>query len=115
MIKRSFKKGGINLKFDGTEDIHFEWPKSPNMLLVEKLPTINKNNNIENYMELDIKENNISSESDSDDDILFNYERYSLKEVRNEVLLQMSNEINDCEEESTFKDYNYYKSYGYFK
>ena len=111
MIKRSFKKGGINLKFDGTEDIHFDRPKSPNMLLVGKLPKLN----IKNYMELDIKENNISSESDSDDDILFAYEWYSLKEVRNEVLLQISNEINDCEEESTFKDYNYYKAYDYFK
>ena len=115
MIKRSFKKGGINLKFDGTEDIHFDWPKSPNMLLVEKLPNLTINNNIENYMELNIKENNISNESDNDDDILFNYERYSLKEVRKEVILQMSNDINVYEEELISKDYNYYKSYGYFK
>ena len=96
MIKPTFKKGGVNFhsyrqchitsemaqKFDGIENIYFDLPKSPNMLLVEKLPKLNKNNNIKNYMELDIKENNISSESDSDDDILFAYERYSLKKVR---------------------------------
>ena len=58
------------------------------MLLVEKLPKLNGNNNIKNYLELDIKENNISSESDSDDDILFAYERYSLKDFKNEILLQ---------------------------
>ena len=85
------------------------------MLLVEKLPNLTINNNIENYMELNIKENNISNESDNDDDILFNYERYSLKEVRKEVILHMSNDINVYEEESISKDYNYYKSYGYFK
>ena len=59
MIKRSFIKGGINLKFDGAEYIHFDWPKRPNIALVEKLPYLNLNNNIKNYMEFDIKENKI--------------------------------------------------------
>ena len=40
------------------------------------------NNNIENYIELDINENNLSKESDSEDDILFNPELYSLKKLR---------------------------------
>ena len=55
------------------------------------------NNNIENYIELDINENNLSKESDSEDDILFNPELYSLKKLRKEVILKISNDINDCE------------------
>ena len=55
------------------------------------------NNNIENYIELDINENNLSKESDSEDDILFNPELYSLKKLIKEVILKISNDINDCE------------------
>ena len=55
------------------------------------------NNNIENCIELDINENNLSKESDSEDDILFNPELYSLKKLRKEVILKISNDINDCE------------------
>ena len=85
------------------------------MFLVEKFPNMNLNNNLENYMELDIKGNNISNESESADDIFFDYESYSLKEIRNDVILQMGNDANDCDEESISKDYNYYKTFGYFK
>ena len=47
-IKISFKKGGINLKFDGLEDIKFTWPKIPDMVLVEEIPSLKmeSNNNI---------------------------------------------------------------------
>ena len=75
------------------------------------------NNNIENFMEFDIKKNNNFNESDSDEDILFNYERYSLREVRNDIITKLNNEKSgiDSEEESIEKDYNYYKALGYFK
>ena len=42
-------------------------------------------------------------------------EKEEIEELEKEIILQMSNDINDCEEESISKDYNYYKSYGYFK
>ena len=35
IIKYSFKKAGINLKLDGSEDILFNWPKQPEILLIE--------------------------------------------------------------------------------
>ena len=67
MIKFSFKKGGINIKMNGTEDNCFDWPKNPNMVIVEKLPEYN--------MELDMNSKNLikGNDSNSDDDILFNY------------------------------------------
>ncbi len=69
IIKQSFKKGGINLKFDGSEDLVFDWPKNPDMILIEKIPSLSMNNNIENFMEFNIKKNNNINESDSDEDI----------------------------------------------
>ena len=41
-IKNSFKKAGINLNLDGSEDYLFHWPKTPDMVLVEDLRNLNK-------------------------------------------------------------------------
>ena len=75
------------------------------------------NNNIENFMEFDIKKNNNINESDSDEDFIFNYERYRISEVRKDIITKLNNEKSgiDSEEESIEKDYNYYKDLGYFK
>ncbi len=39
------------------------------MILIEKIPSLRMNNNIENFMEFNIKKNNNINESDSDEDI----------------------------------------------
>ena len=36
MIKLSFKKAGINLNLNGSEDVLFNWPKQPEMLKILK-------------------------------------------------------------------------------
>lgn len=54
MIKFSFKKCGINLKFDWSEGNYFDWPKNPNMVLLGNLPSLRVNNNLEKNLELDI-------------------------------------------------------------
>ena len=69
-------------------------------------------------MELDVNNLIKGIDSDSDDDILFNYERYNFKEIKKDAILEIQNEKtkeNKNENESKTKDYNYYKSYGYFK
>lgn len=37
MIKYSFKKAEINLNLKGQEDILFNWPKQPEMILIEEI------------------------------------------------------------------------------
>ncbi len=45
LIKISFKKGGITLNLDGYEDYIFNWPKQPDLILVEDIPNKNIRNN----------------------------------------------------------------------
>ena len=42
MIKFSFKKAGINLNLNGSEDALFNWPKQPEILLIEDIKKLNK-------------------------------------------------------------------------
>ena len=49
-IKTSFKKGGINLNLDGSEDYNFIWPRQPDLILVEDI--LNKKE-ANNYQKID--------------------------------------------------------------
>lgn len=60
-IKSSFKKAGLNLKLDGSEDISFNWPKPSDMILIEDLPSLRKNNEIKS-INYNIINNNESKE-----------------------------------------------------
>jgi len=86
-IKLSFKVGGINLKMDGSEDSMFQWPKTPDMVLVEDLPQMNQK--IDNEMNLDLSE---SSKSERiDEDIPFDTTKYNINTIRNDVLNALKN------------------------
>ena len=121
MIKYSFKKAGINLKLDGSEDNLFTWPKQPEMLLIEDTKKI-KNELFNNEINFENDLNNSGNFCDSeDDDIMFDYDRYSIKTIRMEVFKNLSEkleskmDIDDIELNAIEKDYNYYYSYGLIK
>ena len=114
-ISYSFKKGGIILSNDGSEDIIFQWPKTPDMTLIEDIPQLKNENNF-NVLNLNTEE----QENDSEEDILFDYERYNISSIRKEVIknIKSSNICEDVEmddEEVNSKNYNYYQACGYFK
>lgn len=115
-IKMSFKKGGINLKFDGSEDIKFTWPKSPDMVLVEEIPSIKKESN-NNSINFEINKREDDDNSD-EEDILFDYERYNITSIRNEVIRDSKfiedNEIEMEDNKIITKDYDYYKAFDFF-
>ena len=122
-IKKSFKKGGIILNMDGSEDYYFNWPKQPDLTFVEDFTDksgINNNNKIDFYFQE--KNNNEEIQNDDEEeDILFDYDRYSISSIRKEVLDDNISKKNDTNsemdiEESDYitKDYNYYKAYGLF-
>ena len=114
-IMYSFKKGGITLKNDASEDIIFQWPKTPDMILIEDIPQIKNENNF-NGLNL----NNEEYEYDSEEDILFDYERYSISSIRKEVIKGIKNnniyeDIEIDDEEINSKNYDFYLAFGYFK
>ena len=120
MIKLSFKKGGINLKLDGSEDSLFNWPRHPEMVLIEDIQ--NKSFKDSKTNEIVYDTNFISNaDLDSEDDVLFDYERYSIKSIRKEVYknLKKGQQSMQDSEENEFnnieKDYNYYYSFGLIK
>ena len=111
----SFKKGGITLKNDASEDIIFQWPKTPEMILIEDIPQIKNENNF-NGLNLNTEE----YENDSEEDILFDYERYSISSIRKEVIKGIKNnniyeDIEIDDEEINSKNYDFYQAFGYFK
>ena len=61
----SFKKGGITLSNDGFEDIIFQQPKTPDMILIEDIPQLKNENNF-NVLNLNTEE----QENDLVEDIL---------------------------------------------
>lgn len=90
-IKNSFKwyflglvlfqtNAGLNLKLDGSEDFSFNWPKPQDMILIEDLPSLRKNNEINN-----INYNIINNDENEEEqeDILFDYNRYSIEILEN--------------------------------
>ena len=106
-IQHSFKKAGINLKLDNSEDYMFIWPKQPDYILIEDL----KKNNLDNLTgSIDYSSENINSENrDSEKDILFDYDRYDIKWIRKEVKDSLTEKDNISDEDEKFqKDYNYY-------
>ena len=112
----SFKKGGINLKFDRSEDIKFTWPKSPDMVLVEEIPSIKKESN-NNSINFEINKREDDDNSD-EEDILFDYERYNITSIRNEVIRDFKfiedNEVEMEDNKIITKDYDYYKAFDFF-
>ena len=86
-IKLSFKVGGINLKLDGSEDSMFQWPKTPDMVLVEDIPESNKKNG--NDMNLDLDEP--SKKEKVEEDIPFDTNTYNLNSIRNDVMNALNN------------------------
>ena len=118
-IKHSFKKGGIILKNDGTEDELFIWPKSPDYILIEDLPEL-KNEKTFNVFNLNSQDSEDSGNDGSDgyEDVLFDYDRYSISSIRKEVVknLRINNSIEDIEiddEDNLTKNYEYYEAFGY--
>ena len=113
-IQHSFKKAGINLKLDNSEDYMFNWPKQPDYILIEDLKK-NKGDNLTDS--IDYSNENINPEiSDSEEDILFDYDRYDIKCIRQEVKDSLSEKDNILDEDEKFeKNYNYYYSYGWIK
>ena len=118
-IKHSFKKGGIILKNDGTEDELFIWPKSPDYILIEDLPEL-KNEKTFNVFNLNSQDSEDSGNdgSDGDEDVLFDYDRYSISSIRKEVVknlrINYSNEdIEIDDEDNLTKNYEYYEAFGY--
>ena len=92
----------------------FIWPKQPDYILIEDL----KKNNLDNLTgSIDYSSENINSEnSDSEKDILFDYDRYDIKCIRKEVKDSLTEKDNISDEDEKFqKDYNYYYSYGLIK
>ena len=116
-IKISFKKGGINLKFDGSEDIKFMWPKIPNMILIEEIPSLKKETNNNINFDFDNKED--IEDFEEEEDILFDYERYNINSIRNEVIrdskIKIDEDVEMEDAQSINKDYEYYQSYNFFK
>ena len=117
-IKTSFKKGGINLKLDGSEDYHFIWPKKPDLILIEDIPNkkeVNNEQKIDVFFQGKIGNDD---ENVEEEDILFDYDRYNISSIRKEVLNDLSKkkELNsemDIEEDDYHtKDYDYYKAFG---
>ena len=114
MIKLSFKKAGINLLNDGSEDMLFTWPKQSDVILIEDLPALKNNNFINNSINQKLKGNEDSDEEN--DDILFNHYRYSINGIKEEVNNDLNNKYeNELDIEDCCKDYNYYKALGYFQ
>ena len=113
-IQHSFKKAGINLKLDNSEDYMFNWPKQPDYILIEDLKK-NKGDNLTDS--IDYSNENINPEiSDSEEDILFDYDRYDIKCIKQEVKDSLSEKDNILDEDEKFeKNYNYYYSYGWIK
>ena len=120
MIKLSFKKAGINLNLNGSEDVLFNWPKQPEMLLIEDIKKI-KQNNFTNHINYENNSINNYEDKDSDNDILFDYDRYDIKNIRNEVYNNLKDskdskmDIDEIDFNNLEKDYNYYYSFGLIK
>ena len=120
MIKLSFKKAGINLNLNGSEDVLFNWPKQPEMLLIEDIKKI-KQNNFTNHINYENNSINNYEDKDSDNDILFDYDRYDIKNIRNEVYNDLKDsrdskmDIDEIDFNNLEKDYNYYYSFGLIK
>ena len=120
MIKLSFKKAGINLNLNGSEDVLFNWPKQPEMLLIEDIKKI-KQNNFTNHINFENNSINNYEDKDSDNDILFDYDRYDIKNIRNEVYNNLKDskdskmDIDEIDFNNLEKDYNYYYSFGLIK
>ncbi len=86
-IKLSFKVGGINLKMDGSEDSMFQWPTTPDMVLVEDVPELSKKN--DNEMNLDFSET--SKKEKIEEDIPFDTKIYNINSIRNDVMNALRN------------------------
>ena len=118
-IKNSFKKGGINLNLDGTEDYLFQWPKTPDMVLVEDLPIMKKKKEFD--MGLDFDEPNEKDEI-KQEDIILDKSRYSISAIRNDILYDEKTN-NVIEDDNIFdnsknienKNFDYYNAFGFFK
>ena len=85
------------------------------MKLIEDIPQIKNENNL-NVLNLNTEE----QENDSEEDILFDYERYNISSIRKEVIKNIKS-YNICEdvemndEEVNSNNYNYYLAFGHFK
>jgi hypothetical protein len=90
-IKNAFKKGGINLNLDGSEDYLFKWPKMPDMVLVEDLPSLKKKKEF-HTMNIDFNEPSEKEEIEQKE-IVFDNKRYSISSIRKDI-------INDSDEKS---------------
>ena len=104
-IKHSFKKGGINLKKDGSEDVIFNWPKLPDMVLIEDLPSLKKENTFNDL--------NLNSEDSEDNED-------NITTIRKEVIKRLrknysGEDIEIDDDEILKKDYKYYKALRFMK
>lgn len=103
------------------DSFNFNWPKQPVLIFIEDiLNKKEKNNNqkIDLHFQEEIDFNDVEEE---EEDILFDYDRYSNNNIRKVVLEDLS-KINDLnskmdidEEEFVTKDYDYYKCFGLFE
>ena len=112
IIKNSFKKAGLNLKLNGSEDLAFNWPKQSDMILIEDLPSLKKNNEINSFNYNFIK--NDESEEEIED-YLFDSNRYRIENIRKQVINDLKKTENDIEMDDCIKDYDYYQAFDYFK
>lgn len=93
MIKYSLKKVGINLKLDDSEDTLFNCPKQPEMLLIEDTKKI-KNELFTYEINFENDLNNSGNICNSeDDDIMFDYDQYSIKTIRKEVFKNLTEKL----------------------
>ena len=86
------------------------------MVLLEEIPGIKKESNI-NSINFEINKREDDDDSD-EEDILFDYERYNITSIRNEVIRDSKFiEDNDIEMEDNkiiTKGYDYYNAFNFF-
>ena len=86
------------------------------MVLVEEIPSIKKESN-NNSINFEINKREDDDNSD-EEDILFDYERYNITSIRNEVIRDSKfiedNEVEMEDNKIITKDYDYYKTFNFF-
>ena len=82
------------------------------MILIEDLPSLKKNNEINSFNYNFIK--NDESEEEIED-YLFDSNRYRIENIRKQVINDLKKTENDIEMDDCIKDYDYYQAFDYFK
>ena len=87
------------------------------MILVEEIPSLKMESNYNINFDFDNKED--VEDFEEEEDILFDYERYNINSIRNEVIkdskIKIDEDVEMEDAQSINKNYEYYQTYNFFK